>query len=93
MPTFKTNYSGSTTGAKTGQLYRFDAGDEFPGPKGEFDHDSGISETKAAENKSAAPTGPPTDENTVDEIKDWLNANKIKYKASAKKDELLSLVK
>lgn len=39
---YKARLSGSTTGAKSGILYRFDAGDEFACPAGEFDHDPDI---------------------------------------------------
>lgn len=46
MATYKTQLSGSTTGAKTGQLYRYDAGDEIDAPAGEFDHDTSITELK-----------------------------------------------
>lgn len=85
---YKTTYSGSTTGAKTKQLYRFDAGDVFPGPKGEFDHDPGISETKDTAPEAG---GKPTKDNTVDEIKAYLDANEVAYSADARKAELLKI--
>ena len=74
---------------KTGQLYRFDGGDKFPGPKGEFDHDDNVSEVKTAEKK---PDNKPTDKNTVTEIKKYLEANDIDFDDNSKKAELLELV-
>ena len=89
---YKAEYSGSTTGAKTGQLYRFDYGDVIPAPKGEFDHDSGISETKEKIKKEASESEKPTNDNTVDEIKAYLDENGVEYDSKAKKAELLELV-
>lgn len=89
---YKAGYSGSTTGSKTGQLYRFDAGDEIPAPKGEFDHDSGIKEVKGGEKSPKKEGAKPTSDNTVDEIKEYLDSKEIEYDSKAKKAELLDLV-
>lgn len=96
MQTYKATLPGTTRGAKTGQMYRFDGGDEFDAPAGEFDHDDNVNPVKGKQTKDGGDSGDgsakPTNSNTVAEIKSWLDEQEIEYTADHRKADLLELV-
>lgn len=92
---YQPKLSGSTTGAKTGRYYKYDAGKLIEAPEGEFDHlgkrmiKRGDVETAVvveSEQRDKPLNG------TVKQIKKWLDDNQVDYDSTAKKAELLEIL-